>query len=461
MSRRSNLFGVGIVSASLPAWADYTALPVGRFIEFTTNTPDSIGMQSNTITNWACGDFVPDYGVRGAVGYHGGGDRYNWVDSSVGGNGQSGVYVLDCDTRAYSRKCYPQTAHFGNILGGGGSPVDAWGAYTDDGSPQSNHTWNCISHMPAAWGGGSNGSLMRVAKTGGQLNSGLAPGYSATWKFDLSSATHSAASPSISNLTGTGTYHFGGDPDARISDAPMACIDHTRQGWWATHRNSASNGWGGKMAFTSKTGVISPAVGQAHNFSWSTLHHFADDDIVVCITDTNYDTPAPAEWGIRVWQANTNDAWVQIPSNRFNRQTITDTMSWGGRAGMLAYPYIGEVMPRWSSILGCFVGLDVFYPYGSNAVDGKTTTIRVWKITPPPAGQRFSGTWQATYEYVTAKPGTEATNFMVHVNGGATGSDDGVTNGSWGRFVECPSLRAFVWTRSIYKVGQLVRLQGM
>jgi hypothetical protein len=34
-------------------------------------------------------------------------------------------------------------------------------------------------------------------------------------------------------------------------------------------------------------------------------------------------------------------------------------------------------------------------------------------------------------------------------------------NGTFGRFVECPSLRAFVWTRTVNKVGQLIRLQGM
>jgi hypothetical protein len=34
-------------------------------------------------------------------------------------------------------------------------------------------------------------------------------------------------------------------------------------------------------------------------------------------------------------------------------------------------------------------------------------------------------------------------------------------NDTYGRFIECPSLRAFVWTRDVDKPGQLVRLQGM
>jgi hypothetical protein len=459
MSRRSNLFGVGIVSASLPAWADYTALPAGNFIEFTTNTPGDVGMVEGTLTNWCGGDFVPDYGVRGGACYVGGGEHNNWTDSSVGGNGQQGVYVLDCDARVYVRKCYPSTAHIG-VSGSGfasASPTDAWGGYTDDGSPQSKHTWNMVSYMPAAWGGGSSGSLMSVAKSGGLLQSNAEAGLSATWRFDLSKASHSAGNPSIHRLTGSSLYDYGGagGAGATINDG-MACIDMTREGWWSTPRTGT--GWGDKMVFTSKTGVISSPVGVNHGSSWSALHHLADDDILVRITDTNYGAAEPTTWGVYVWQANTSNAWVAAP---VYRQVITDTMGWGARPGMLAYPTVGEMHPRWSSILGCFVGIDIFYPYGTNAVDGKTTTIRVWKFTPPPAGQRFTGTWQITWELVTAKTGTEATNFMTHVNGGAAGSDDAAVNGVFGRLVECPSLRAFVWTRDVSKKGQLIRLQGM
>jgi hypothetical protein len=459
MSRRSNLFGVGIVSASLPAWADYTALPAGNFIEFTTNTPQDVGMVSGTMTNWCGGAFVPDFGARGGVGMVGGGEHNNWTDSnSSGGSGQQGVYMLDCDTRLYSRKCYPVTNHTGVSLSGfaSASDTDTWGAYSDDGSPQSKHTYNAVSYMPAAWGGGSSGSLMSVAKSGGLRKSDQQAGLSGAWKFDLSSASHSVGAPSITKLTGSSTYDFGSGTPAGINDAPTACIDLTREGWWATHR--AGSGQGERMVFTSKAGVISPPVGVAHGTTWAAMHHFADDDIIVKITDLNYGAAEPTTWGVYVWQANTSNAWQAAT---VNRQVITDTMSWGSRAGMLAYPTVGEMHPRWSSILGCFVGLDCFYPYGSDAASGQTTTIRVWKFTPPPSGQRFSGTWQITWELVTAKTGTETTNFMTHVNGGATGADGGMVNGAWGRFVECPSLRAFVWTRDVTKKGQLVRLQGM
>jgi hypothetical protein len=476
MSRRSNLFGVGIVSASLPAWADYTALPAGNFIEFTTNTPESAGvlMKASVLANWCGGAFVPDYGVRGAVVYWGGGEHNATVDSRTDGSqGASGAYVLDCDTRTYSRKCYQldnNTSNRGDPATGtwGGSWTDDYGAYAD-GSPQARHTYGCLSYMPAAWGGGPSGSLMRVGQSGGESATRFdaaggvasAHGYSATWRFDLSKGRHSIADPSIYKITGSQTYDLGNGTPAGVNESAYTCIDHTREGWWWTSR--AGNG-GGKMAFTSKTGVISAPQGPAFSTDYMSLHHFADDDIIVRIVDTNYDQGnVVTEWAVYVWQAGTSNAWVSAP---ISRQTITDVFPVGGqRAGLLKYPYVGENIPKWCSILGCFVMLDTFYPYNvgtPNAATQKSTTIRVWKITPPPAGQRFTGTWQFTYEYVTAKPGTEATNFMHFYNGDTSFTADSATiNQAYGRLLEVPSLRALVWTRDESKPGQLIRLQGM
>jgi hypothetical protein len=452
MSRRSNLFGVGI--STLPSWADYTALPNGQFIEFTTNTPESIGMTRSTLYNWVGGAFVPDYGARGALVVAGGGEHVTWWDSHPTNPSQGGAYVLDCDARTYSRKCFPTAQHSGILSDGGGSPAtDDWGAYIDDGAPQAKHTYNCMSYMPASWGGGSSGSLMRVSHTGGISISrgatveGYTPGLAATWRYDLSKTAHTLADPSIIKLTGSQTYDFGSGLQSTLNDAPAACIDLTREGWWSTSRTGTGNN-GDRMVFTSKSGVVSAPQGVSKSTGWMALHHFADDDIIVRLTDDNVNPFAVMPtWQVFVWQAGTANAWQQAT---LTRQDISDTYP----AGFKAYPSIGYHMhPRWSTILGCFVGYDSTYTLGT------TTTIRVWKITPPPAGQRFSGTWTATWELVTAKAGTTATNFMNHTQNPA--GDAGVLNGVYGRLVECPSLRAFVWTRDVNKPGQLIRLQGM
>ena len=286
MSRRSNAFTVAVLD--LPSWADYTALPNGRFIEFTLNTPNDVGMQRGNLYNWCGGAFVPDYGARGGVGYVGGGEHSGWIDSSLTGPGQQGAYMLDCDTRLYSRKCYPQANHTGILSDGTGSPAtDDWGAYNDDGSPQAKHTYNCMSYMPAAWGGGASGSLVRVSHTGGisisrgpQAGGAYAPGLAATWRYDLSKSTHTSAAPSTIKLTGSSTYNFGSGPNATVNDASFACIDLVREGWWSTNR--PGSGHGERMVFTSKTGVISAPQGQSNlSPAWfAALHHFADDDAI-------------------------------------------------------------------------------------------------------------------------------------------------------------------------------------
>jgi hypothetical protein len=178
------------------------------------------------------------------------------------------------------------------------------------------------------------------------------------------------------------------------------------------------------------------------------LHHLADDDIIVRLSDDRLMNGFVPTWQVHVWQAGTSNAWVQV---KVERQDIADLNAFG----IKAYPSIGEMHPRWSSLLGCFVGLDPLYPIGKQP----TQVIRVWKVIPPPAGQRFGSAWQIVSELVTAVAGLPTNEFNM-TNGNVAG-DAGTVNGVYGRFVECPALRAFVWTRDVNKPGQLVRLQGM
>jgi hypothetical protein len=439
MRRAINPFSVQIVAA-LPEWADHTALPPGTFREFTLNVPGDVGMPSAVISNWCGGVFIPELGVRGAAAYHGGGEHSVWTDSSRTGPGEQGVYLLDCDARVYVRRCYPVAEHRGVVLTGDGSPTDEWGAYLDDGSPQSKHTYNGIERMPSAWGGGAQGSLVRVGHTGG-LVAGTTDvmGLSATWRFDVSKESHDPGDPSIFKLTGSNTYDFGVGRPATINDAPIACIDHVREGWWSTHRTGS--GWGDRMCFTAKDGTIRGPLGRPFGTGWAALHHFAADDVVVRLSDDGAD----GSWRADVWRADSDEGWMRAP---LERQDIEDTRPETGRKN---YCEIGYMHPRWSTILGCFVGLDHQYPaHGS----GPSSTLRVWKITPPPPGERATGTWTATWELCTAI-GDSPTNVLDVWN------DAGSVNGVFGRFVECPALRAFVWTRRADRPGQMVRLLGM
>ena len=108
--------------------------------------------------------------------------------------------------------------------------------------------------------------------------------------------------------------------------------------------------------------------------------------------------------------------------------------------------YAGYVGFKWSMLLRCFAGLDF-----KNQPEG-FTTVRLWKIVPPElASQRLLTPWRVLSETLTSADGSQ-------IN---LGSDAGSKNGAFGRLVECPALRAFVWTRSAVNKGQLLRAAGM
>lgn len=426
----SSPFELRVVARSpLPPWVP----PPGTFAEFTLNTPGHVGVVKGTFANWCGGAFISDYGTMGGVAYHGGGEHNPWND-----NQQGGVCVLNCGAQVYERRCVPSAPHVGALVSANGflgSNTDEWGAYVDDGSPQSKHTYNCLAEMPTAWGGGPGGSLVRVAHTGGiskvlwaaSGNPGSG-GYAATWQFDLSKHAHSAGNPSISKLTGSHYYYYNTNKPTKIAttnDASTACNDYVRRGWWSAARTGAV---GDSISFTSKTGQITNFAGPDLSIGWSAMHHFADDDILVRIGDHGSNRWLVYFWGISTGR---NAKWVQI-------FPITPQDA----KGFLA----GYAHPRWSSILGAFVALNIRMPVGS-----PLTTVDVWKLTPPPAGQRVTGQWAWTKETLTSNDGSQ-------IN---TRQDAGSVNGSFGKFVECPSLRSFVWTRNTNQKGQLMRLRGM
>lgn len=443
--------------ASVPSLPSWVPAP-GTFAEFTLNKPMDVGMQAATINYWCSGAFIADYGPYGAIAYHGGRDH-----NSVPANAQQAVYVLDLEARLYERKCYPIESHMQAKLYTNssppppltyiGTPSDDWGAYPD-GSSNAQHTYANLCEMPVAWGGGPKGSLVRVAESGGASKSkvdagatdtGAAEGNSATWRFDLSKAEHTLADPATMRLTGDQLYHFRPDnPNivACVTDAITACIDRTREGWWAFQRTMGTPLLRG-LSFTSKTGVVTNFAARPVLFGfWSKMHHFADDDLLCVLSDEiSWDV-----WRfgtVKLLNLNSADDWVTIIPTLPDDVSVNWT-KWGTPPDHLSCGYGG---PTWCQDLdgGCFVMLDFKNPSGIQS------QLRVWKLTPPPPGQRFTGTWAWTVETVTSSDGSTV-NVRVDV---------GSSNGALGRLIECPALRSLVWTRSHGQKGQLIRLQGM
>jgi hypothetical protein len=437
MSRRSNLFGVRIVAAGLPAWADYTALPMGTFREFTTNKPDDIkpAQYTNAIVNhvfstWTSAAYVPEFGTYGAIGYHGGGVHDNSEPDLTG------VILLDIGSRAYSWSNQSATQRYPwKFTTQIGEPMDNWGHYQADGLSVSPHVWNSIHNVPASWGlTGASGGIARVGHAAGDSTSlNINDSWSSTTVFDIAQTTggHTRITGSDLPVNSEYTYAAGGPPGSRVQQTGSACVDTVREGWWSKAPPPKNY-----LNFTHKSGAITSypstlLVGP----DYPVLHHFAGPDVLVCFGNLT------TQQHIWVCRPATDTSWTPITPTFTTTPLIpVEPGFWG---------------MRWSTLLNCFVSLE-HKPNISN-INPNGLTANFWKLTPPQPltwASLTTGSWVWSRESTTSQDGS-----TIVIAAGVESA--AYPNGPWGKLLECPPLRAFVWTHRSDRFGQLIRLQGM
>jgi hypothetical protein len=450
MSRRSNLFGVGISAAppaGLPAWADYTALPNGTFREFTLNRPvDTVNAPGVTddyikdfFDSWCGGAFLRDYSVYGGVGYHGGG-RHGGTPNNPG------VMMLNLATRQYEWVCktnfhlQPNVANY-PTQALTGSPTDDFGYFQDDGTAASPHTYNSICEWPASWGGGTKGSLVRGGNTAGDsttltIATGESQdGYGSIGRFDVSQefGGHSRISGVIEHRPGIpqqGNY-FG------------ACTDHTRQGWF-TGVMGAGGGHGDTM-FVSKTGAITRYTGLSNSNRYEGIfHHFGEQGQDVLLRCSDFDSTSFLHIADMSLATPT---WINKSSTVSNVANMVPF----GTNGPGSSDSVGTAGIRWSTLLNCFVWMD--YRTTINTGLG----VRIGKLIPSNPSNILGSTWDVQIETVTSQDGSR----LRQIDQGQVLADEASYTGTYGRLLEAPLLRSLVWSRGSGHKGILIRLQGM
>jgi hypothetical protein len=243
-------------------------------------------------------------------------------------------------------------------------------------------------------------------------------GYSSTIRFDLSKTADGH-----SRLTGTRKYNVGRREGATSNDTIGCGMDFLREGWWASARTGS--GHGDQLCFTHRSGEITNKATPPIGLAWCTLHHFGDDDSLVAISGGAPNRIVISHPG-QTWSGcnarEPRPTWRCSPSNT------------GGSIGF-----------KWSTIIGCFVGMDI-----NQQPDGDTAKVRLWKITPPSRALRFTALGTVASEVIASADGSR-----IDLR-----KDAASMNGSFGKLVECPSLRCFVWSRSVDKKGMLLRPKG-
>lgn len=386
----------------LPAWVP----PPGTYVNISTTTLQSVepagwpgGDTAGPFLNWSSAVLATDFSTLGAYTVYGSGHL-----ASPGAPVWAGIWNFDLDTLQWVPSNLP------------GAPIselvnfNAYGESTDAstlGHVYVPHTYRGLIYQSRASGGGAKGSLIRAS-----IADGVRYGRP-VHAFDLNSST----APPTRKINDIGGNAY-----------PMAAPDPARGGFWYLDNNGGNN-----LRFVK---YLDWSVTTYPNTSYG-----ANGDNCLFYMPAPYDcliglgpSADPTLWHIQVCPLINN-----IPQG-WTKATMSGTS-----------PSMLGTGACWSTILSCFVsyeGHDNTTGYFSNDV---------FKLTPPPAANVLTQVWVWTKETLSGYNGT--TPFQIEIN--TNNNQPFHNNGSYGRFLEVPKARCFIWCGSVKGPVQAWSLSGM
>lgn len=376
------------------------------------------------ITFWTGSAILRDWGQYGAQVYYGAGHETGPTDLNL-----QMTLICDFNTLLWSIKNVPASANQVQVFqptGGGGYPANLPGwpgdttggrpGYAPDGTPYNPHTYLGIQELPAAWGGGTKGSIVSFGFGGSNWNDRVNV-------IDPSQATGGYSQMTISQPASINAdktlISFGNQSNGlNISRGtyPTSDIDLVNQGWWLAPKNLGSE----YLLFIHKNGSVDqyPAInGNASNAA-----------MVLC-----------PELGLLI----TIDGGVN------NRALAIRTQSTGVRTsnttlGTVPANSAGDYNPstlglQWVAKYGAIFGIDMYTD---------PANVRLVKLTPPPTNPA-TNPW--TWSFIT----------LAHWPSDTTGSTvlNAVTNTAWSKFRWVDALDAFTYTADNAATGYIKKPQ--
>ena len=413
----SNSFSVAIKPAAprpdLPSWVP----PAGFFADVpVTNMPISVTPSIYTVDNylmngpfniWGGSAFLRDYSALGAQVFYSAGHE----SSGATPNAQFSL-TLDFSTLTWKTANIPLAPNLANTFVNG---------YAPDGTPYCPHTYLGLQEMPAAWGGGPQGTLMSFFWAGSvwpnRINlldvSRPRLGYSV-----LATRQPQNADPSQIRFSATGP---GGG-------YPMTVMDEQRQGWWV-----AINGQVEYTLFVSKSGQVTQYPALGGNLLNAGMVICPSLNLLIAI-DGGYSSGSYAALGYRTLHIRD-----LVAGKNTSSKTLGTVPSLGvGYDGYVANFHRVDVMGlQWVEELGCIVGLD--------QTESPPALVRL----TPPATSPATNPW--TWSKMPAPQ-----HWPSDVNGQTTLQT--AENGYYSKFHWIPTLQAFVVAGSSSRKPQIIKL---
>lgn len=433
-----------IIPGTLPDFVP----PPGTFAPFTLNTfydarPPTwpnLNDAKRVLAHWNSAALISDYSARGGIAYHGGGEH---------GDGQTdscGVMMLNLETRLYEHRCRA-TQQYTQATGKATDPhpTNEWAEHAD-GSPAAPHIYNQAVEWPKAWGGGPRGSFLRAGGTAGSstvngnryreymAQSALDPvafppeqapvngdnAFNCVHAFDVSKEILG-----VSRLAPqSGAIRYGSARDWGGNYA-AACIDRYREGWWLKMGTSGQS----LLAFLSKSGTVSYPYPELTSMLFPALRHitYKGQDVLLALYTGMRKTH------MSLLDLATGTKWLaREPSGTLPALDALGTTS-----------AVGHVAPRWCDSLECLVGLEY-------ALAVPTLSY----LVPSDPAKLMASSWEwRTEQIASADGGAWVPNDRVNYYGSG--------NGSFGKLIEVPEWKSWVFTKNATEPGILIRPRAM
>jgi hypothetical protein len=415
----SNIFKVEIQSprpvSSIPAWVP----PAGFFADVPMlNNPqdvtpsifasDSFGTNSPFVM-WGGSAILRDYSALGAQVYYAGGHEASKALPNM-------QFSLICDfsTLRWSTANIPLAAHPSETFGSDG--------LAPDGTPYCPHTYLGLQELPAAWGGGSRGSLASFFWAGAPF-----PNKVNLLDVSMSSRGYSQLRTNQAQNVEPGKIRFS-RTGAESGAYPITVIDIARQGWWV-----ATTGQVDYTLFITMAGGIQQYPALGGNLANGVLVLCTSLNLLIAI-DGGYSSGPNAGTGFRTLHIrNLNTGTVTRSTTLGAVPSLAD--GYDGTHGTFNRPDVMGL--QWVEELGCIVGFD----------QSVSPPVAV-KLTPPSVNAATaSWTWSTitTLQHWPEDAGGQP-NLQV------------AQNGIWSKFRWVPALQAFVYGTAKNRKPQVLRL---